>query len=100
MKPNVETWTIVVTGGWNAQIFNPEWVGINLFDTKELEIQLAFQGNNVFSSLKSPDLIFSPTNNQIVCGVRSIDENALIKAENLIIKALTMLHHTPNMLLE
>lgn len=95
MKPNVETWTIVVTGGWNAQIFNPEWVGENLFETKELEIQLVFQGNNFFPSLKSPDLIFSPTNSQIVCGVSSINENVLIKAESLIIKTLRMLQHTP-----
>lgn len=31
MKPKLETWTIVVAGGWNVRIFSPEWVGKQLF---------------------------------------------------------------------
>lgn len=95
MKPNVDDWTVVVTGGWNAQIFSPEWVGENLFSEKEFEIQLILQGGNVFSSLKTSDIVFSATNSQIVCGMRSISEDTLVKAEDLVTKALDMLPYTP-----
>ena len=95
MKPDVNTWTIVVAGSWNAPIFDPTWVGEKLFGSKEFEIEFAFYRNNVFSSFKTSDIVFSPTNSQIVCGVRNINDNALTKAENLVVKTLDMLPYTP-----
>jgi hypothetical protein len=82
MKPDIKGWTIVVAGSWNAQIFEPAWVGEKLFGVKELEIEFVFHRNSVFPSLKTSDIILSPTNSQIVCGVRTLSEDSLTKAEN------------------
>lgn len=95
MKPNIETWTIVIAGGWNAQIFTPEWVGEKILGINEFEIQLIFQGNTFSSSFRTPEIIFTPTNNQVVCGVRNSDESTLTKAESSLIKILEMLPYTP-----
>jgi hypothetical protein len=95
MKPNIDSWTIVVAGAWNAQIFKPDWVCEHLFGVKELEIQFNLHGSSVFPSLKTSEIIFSPTDNQVVCGIRNIKDSTLIKAEELVIKVLSMLSHTP-----
>lgn len=95
MKPNIDTWTIVIAGGWNAQIFTPDWVGEEILGINEFDFQLIFQGNTFSSSFTTPEIIFTPTNNQIFCGVRNSNESTLAKAESSLVKILEMLPYTP-----
>ena len=43
MKPVFNTWTVVVVGRWNVSIFNPDWLGKNLFDNKELLVDFPME---------------------------------------------------------
>ena len=41
IKPVITEWTIVILGRWNTSIFNPKWLGKNIFDDKKLTIEVA-----------------------------------------------------------
>lgn len=40
MTPVLDEWTIVLAGSWNTAILNPEWLGPNVLETAELEIEM------------------------------------------------------------
>jgi hypothetical protein len=94
MKPNQDTWTIVVAGFWNRMIFMPEWVNSNLFHAAELEklvpmvpiAPLIYQDDDVRLMVDGQRLILN---------ARKPTDACLGKAEGMATAVLNALPNTP-----
>ncbi len=97
MKPLLETWTIVIVGKWNVNIFSPDWVSMHLFDKKEGDqIKLELQVGSDFSMrLLDEDILIYPLQDKLIIGVANNNEETLDRATNISKKVLSILSHTP-----
>ncbi len=97
MVPKLDTWTIVVVGGWNPKIFRPDWVGKQLFDRKTIvvEVPLAPGMSVVRFNSQEDGVLLIPSDDRLVVGIRKADEDVVARAEGLARKALELLPHTP-----
>lgn len=94
MKPALDHWTIVIAGRWNVSIFNPDWLGKNLFDDKQLGVEfpldpglpMRFTGDNTLLLAHSDRVVF---------GAKEAKEADLTHMEALAVKLLGTLSHTP-----
>lgn len=95
MEALLENWNVVASGAWNVRLFTPEWLSNNVFNTKNLNIEMGIGAGIQAFRFVSEDAIFLPADNQIICGVRKADKTSLIKAEGYVSKVLELLSHTP-----
>jgi len=94
MKPAPAHWTIVILGRWNVSIFNPDWLGKNLFDNKELFVEvpmepglpMRFTGDNV---------LLIPHSDRVILGAKETTNDNLTHMEKLATKLVDILPHTP-----
>lgn len=95
LKPKTENWTMVVVGAWNTRIFTPEWVGNRLFNSPEITAQLTFTPGRSVVRFTQGDLILIPQEERVIAGVHQASPTALQEAEEVIVRLLTTLPHTP-----
>lgn len=97
MVPKLDTWTIVIIGGWNPKIFRPDWVGKELFDRKTIAVEVSLAPGTSIVRFSSPEdgLLLIPSEDRLIVGIRKGDDEVVAKAEGLARKALELLPHTP-----
>jgi hypothetical protein len=96
MKPVFATWTIVLIGRWNVSIFNPEWLGKNLFDNKELLVDFPMEPGLPLR-ITGDNVLMIPHSDRIVFGAKEGTDAYLHHMEALALKLLGILPHTPVM---
>jgi hypothetical protein len=94
MKPDIEKWTIVIVGQWDTRFFTPGWVGKELFDNKEINIEVPL---NFMLPVRFnlEGLVLIPQNDRVIIGIKDSKDEILIKAENLSRKILDSLYYIP-----
>jgi len=99
MKPSIEQWSIVITGQWNPQILNADWVAKNLLSNKEsneIDIQLGItRGLASHVRLVTTDFILLPTRERIQFHPRVPSSDCIAVVEAIALKTLEVLPHTP-----
>lgn len=99
MIPKPDGWSVIVTGQWNPHIFSPGWVGPNLFGLgsgAKIPVEVRFgPGAAAQFRLISDHVKLQTDNDRLVflAGQPSIDD--LGRAEEMAVKALELLPHTP-----
>lgn len=95
MTPLIPEWTIVLAGGWNTNIFQPDWVAKNVFGQDEINVEFfmgAAQGALSYGAGKI-SLIVRP--DKLIFGCKDTSTDALARAEAAALKVLELLPHTP-----
>jgi hypothetical protein len=89
-----ENFTIVVVGNWNVSIFNPGWVGKNIFDSKTVTLEVGI-GPELPRRLIVDDVIVIPQSSRLMVTPNKIDNTTLKRMEDAVCKILELLSHTP-----
>ncbi len=97
MVPELSEWTIVLVGQWNPHIFNAKWIAEELFSSIGIPIEAEMMISPTISTPRYSydDLIIGPSIHRLIIGVKKADEETLAKAENLAVRVLELLRHTP-----
>lgn len=98
MEANLDKWTIVVVGQWNPRIFAPPWVAKNLFpsaDLGDVQMEVLLLPVDYHARLSVGSVVLIPTNEKVIVGVRSAADEALAAAEDVALRVLDLLPHTP-----
>ncbi|HYA39748.1 MAG TPA: hypothetical protein VEF34_00460 [Syntrophobacteraceae bacterium] len=95
MKPDFQHWTVAVAGQWNTRLFGPEWVIANLSGGEQVNAELLLATGLANLRLHWGGLILIPQQEMIIIGVKEGSDQTLQKAEELAIKILELLPHTP-----
>ncbi len=98
MRPNADTWTVVLVGQWNPSVFNPEWVARHFNDNRPVEAQLA-AGPGMLGiagwRVVVGDLLMVPSRDRLTLGTRVTTDDALRRVETTARRVLDLLPHTP-----
>jgi hypothetical protein len=95
MQPLLENWTVVIVGNWNVHIFNPQWLGEQLFSQPQIEVEVAVSSGSQFFRFRKGDLLLIPSNDRVVIGLLAANDETLLEAEKTAVKLLELLPHTP-----
>lgn len=60
MKIIEGSWSVVIVGKWNRYILTPEWVGKNIFEKEEIEVEFPINKPELSPRYKSDNIIFLP----------------------------------------
>lgn len=94
MQPKTEGWTIVITGNWNVNIFQPKWM--NEFLNLEDVVATFFVGPQGYEvRISSNKLLLVPRPDRLIIGTTSLDDRDLEYMQNIAEKILGVLIHTP-----
>ncbi len=95
MQPVFEGWTIVMVGGWNPKIFQPDWVVEHLFPGQDITAEFLLQSGVQQLRLSVGSTLLLPGSERVVVGVTE-DSNAAIQSQEVTaVQVLTLLGHTP-----
>lgn len=88
-------WTIVVIGGWNLSIFQPDWVAKNLFEEEEIRVEVALvSGASQFSFIHNGiSLVVNPS--KLTISSENLDDKSINSCEECLKKIARLLPHTP-----
>lgn len=95
MRANLDNWTLVLTGQWNVRIFRPEWVIENLLEGGQVNVEAFLTPGIAQIRLVSEEVVLVPKDDRIIIGVKAPGDNHLAKIEEIAIKMLSLLAHTP-----
>lgn len=95
MRPNPEGWNIVVVGAWNVAIFNPQWLGKHIFQSKEVQIQFALQVGQGSPRFLADQIVVTPSRGRVLFSPTVLEDAALLKIEQAATRTLELLTHTP-----
>src|SRR5262245_61886273 len=95
MVPALDEWTIVIVGSWNVAILNPEWVGREVLEVPNVEMELLFGNMRPSLRISSPQVSVIPTSMQVVINPRHATDESLQAAERAAIILLDKLRVTP-----
>jgi hypothetical protein len=86
--------TVVVLGGWNKYIFNPEWVNKFLLPGEELKAEFPI---NVDGSqrISGKDVRLAVVGNQLIITSIYSTDDVYTKIQELLLKIIDYLPHTP-----
>lgn len=89
-----ENWTIVITGRWNVAIFNPAWLGKNVFQSDEIMLEVGIEPG-LPRRLTGDNVVVIPTNSRLMLAPSDLEEGTLLRMEQVAYKILSLLQHTP-----
>jgi len=96
---NVLTPTVVIQGFWNPAVLQPPWVAVNLFEYpsgEAIQISIARSQSKVSKEVFIIDGIgFYVDNSRVEIYLTNYSENLINKAEEIVLKLLNTLSHTP-----
>ncbi len=97
MKLIQDSLSIISVGGWNTQIFSPDWLKNNLCETEECEFEIAVPLNNPAAlprlSFEDVHIFVNPSRLEIRPQSQSIEQ--FKKCAALLKRILQILNHTP-----
>jgi len=94
MRPLIDGWSIVIIGIWNYRIFNPEWIKKNILDDQNvINVSMALNMPSIKFDFETLSIIVSDTRLQVM--PKSDDLSCLPKMQEVIVKVLKTLEHTP-----
>jgi hypothetical protein len=94
MQPKLDGWTIVITGNWNVNIFQPKWMEEQL-GLSDVVAEVFLGPDRYEVRILSNNLLVVPRPDRLIIGTTSqIDEN-LASMEAIARKVLAVLEHTP-----
>lgn len=94
MKPVLENWTIVILGKWNVSIFNPQWLTENIFKQKQLLIDFPMVPR-LPPRITGDKVLLIPGEDRLIIGPTELEKSVLERMEEVAIKLLETLPHTP-----
>jgi len=94
IKPVITEWTIVILGRWNTAIFNPKWLGENIFEEKKLNIEVAMDAGFPMQ-ITGDKVLLIPREDRLILAPTEISDVCLQKVEDISVKLLQLLSHTP-----
>jgi hypothetical protein len=94
MNPRRDSWTIVLSGSWNARIFSAPWIAANIFRNDELEFEIPNQPGLPYRYTWG-NVRITPGSNQIVLLALDTTDEALRSCEEYAVRILELLPHTP-----
>jgi hypothetical protein len=94
MKSDKEKWTIVIIGLWDRRLFALERVSKELFDGKQVEVEVPMNLTFPFR-FNAEGLVLIPQNDRVIIGIKNINDDSLNKAENLARKVLGTFPQVP-----
>jgi hypothetical protein len=95
MKPDLNKWTLVLAGRWNQHILTPAWVGKNIFGTPKIEIETMIGPTVGGVRYTTPNVRLIPSDVNLVVAARRADDETLECMEEVALKLLEFLPHTP-----
>lgn len=95
MVPKPETWTIVLRGLWNVRIFSPEWVAANLFNTAQIDMDVAIGPGTFQLRFRRQNITMVALEDAITISCNGATLDALVEAEAVAVRLLDLLSHTP-----
>lgn len=98
MVSNPDEWAIVAVGSWNPRVFQPEWVTEHLSALEVPEPRWEYlldPAGPIAFRIDVDNLIIAPARERLVIGVRSVEDDVLVRAEELMRTILQLLRHTP-----
>ena len=97
MQPITESFSIVILGGWNPQIFSNEWMSANLDLPKDTEIITSIPMNNpaLPHRIELPNAFLYPSHDRIKVTTNGQTIDNMLYISRLCKKILSLLTHTP-----
>lgn len=96
MKPIKGSYSIVIVGAWNPNIFNPSWLQKNLLKEGE-EAEFAYPINDIYLpvQISIPDVKIYPSAQRLEIRLNNENSSNLENAIEVAKKIATLLQHTP-----
>lgn len=95
MRANIDDWTMVIVGDWNVRLLTPEWVAKNLFEGKEIQVEALLRPGDQHLRYNFAEISILPEPDRIIITEKAINDEVLQSAEQVAIKTLELLPHTP-----
>ena len=95
MTPQVDSWNIVLPGSWNPTIFRPSWIKGRLTETQDFGVELAFGEAVGPARFRFDGIHLRADPLRLVLGVDAPQDESLLRIEDIAIRALRHLAHTP-----
>jgi hypothetical protein len=91
--------SIVLVGNWDTKIFTPSWmIGELLTLSENEELNMGFNNNNLQLLYKYKNVHFIPTERVFEIKLVEISEETISIANKAVLKLITKLPYTPNLL--
>lgn len=95
-----ENTSVVIAGVWNPAILNPTWILRHVLELPEgtveqIQIEQPFIPSGVPPSYSIAGLTFTPGRNQLVIRPLETSVDTMVRVQNIAIRILTLLSHTP-----
>jgi hypothetical protein len=94
LTPIQDRWNIVILGKWNTNIFTPDWLARNAFETPEMKIEYPIEPG-IPPRITSLTTRITPAPNQVIITPTELDEASMKRMESIACKLLDVLPHTP-----
>ena len=95
MTPQVDSWNIVLPGSWNPTIFRPSWIKGRLTDAENFGVELAFGETVGPARFRFEGIHLRADLLRLILGVEAPLDESLAKIEDIAIRTLHHLPHTP-----
>ena len=95
MTPQIDSWTIVLPGFWNPAIFQPRWIIGRLTQAQEVGVEVAFGEALSPARLRFDGVHLRADAGRLILGVDAPSDASLTTIENIAIRTLRDLPHTP-----
>lgn len=91
------SWSVVIVGKWNRYILTPQWVGKNIFNQENIEVQFPINQPELAPRYKSPtNIIFLPAIHKCqFIAQEPYDDTMLSNISRYIRNLASILEHTP-----
>ena len=95
MRPNLDTWNVVLSGEWNVRIFKPQWTVANLFNGEQTDVSFILTAGIQHLRYRSPSVTLLPKDDRLIIGPRHATKASMGAAVNVAKNVLKLLPHTP-----
>lgn len=96
MKAIQEGRTVVLVGGWNMSILTPQWISQHLLEQANLDVEVLVRpGNQPTLRYRTAQFILTPSPRRLTFNILDGTDATLSKTEEIVIKLLRDLPHTP-----
>ncbi len=95
MTPVLDGWTIVIVGSWNIAILNPDWLGRNVLDRPQVEVELLVGPMRPQIKVATPLVSIVSEATRVVLNARQTADESVSATENVAVRLLEKLPETP-----
>jgi hypothetical protein len=94
LKEQRDNSTIVIVGFWNIGIFTPDWLANNVFDSKEVILEVGLNPG-LPRRFTADGITIIPSEDRLILSPKELGNTSLSKMESIACKLLSTLPHTP-----